>query len=415
MPAAAREIDANGLVAIPGAVDVHVHFREPGYTHKEDWLSGTRAAAAGGVTTVLEMPNTNPATSTVAALKDKIALASAKAVVDFGVYGNIASDNRDEIAPMIEAGAASFKIYMGSENPVVPAPDDDAILAALETLARHRMRATAHAENVSLLAVRGRRLRQAGRTDPSAHLEHHIDLAEVEAIGRIALYARWVDCPVHIAHVSSRHSLPVIERAKADGTDLSAETCPHYITLSTADAQRLGASYLRVKPPVRGPDHPAPLRGALFEGLIDVLSTDHAPHRPQEKRFPVIWDNAVGFPGVETSMRILLTAVAAGELALERYVEISSSAPARLFGLAPRKGAIEVGADADIVLVDLEKRSTIRGSTLHSKGNATPFEGMETVGLPVFTLVRGNVVMKNGTVTGAAGLGRRVLRDIASA
>ncbi|MCF3932951.1 dihydroorotase family protein [Acuticoccus sp. M5D2P5] len=408
MPAAREEIVLAGATVIPGAIDVHVHFRDPGFPHKEDWTSGTEAAAAGGITTVFEMPNTDPATASVAALTDKIARASAKAVVDFGIYGNVADGNHDALEPMIEAGAAAFKIYMGSDNPLVPAPSDHTILAALDIFARHGMRTTVHAENAAILVGREARLKAAGRTDAAAHLEQHADLAEMEAIQRIALYSRETGAPIHIAHLSSARSIPFIEAAKREGTDLSCETCPHYLTLSTEDGARLGANFLRVKPPVRGPEHKAPLRRALFDGTIDVLSTDHAPHRHTEKNRPVIWDCAPGFPGVETSMRLMLTAVATGELSLERYVAMAAEAPARLFRLAPRKGHIAVGADADIVVLDLDRRERISAARLHSKGNATPFEGMETIGLPVLTMVRGRTVMRAGAIVAPPGTGQRV-------
>ncbi|WP_226582593.1 dihydroorotase [Acuticoccus sediminis] len=402
MPAAREEIGLDGATVIPGAIDVHVHLRDPGFPHKEDWATGTAAAACGGVTTVFDMPNTNPPTSSVAAVRDKIARAEEVAHVDFGVYGNVCDTNLDALEPMIAAGAVAFKIYMGSENTLVPAPSDDTILSALEIFGRHGLRTTVHAENQSILAGRGRRLKAAGRSDAAAHLEQHIDLAEVEAIGRVALFSRAAGAPVHIAHVSSAQSLPVLAAAKRDGTDLSCETCPHYVTLSVADGARLGDNFMRVKPPVRGPEHRAPLRRALFGGAIDVLSTDHAPHRPEEKTRPSNWDCAPGFPGVETSMRLMLTAVASGELTLGRYVEMAAEAPARLFGLAPRKGHIDVGSDADIVVLDLARHNRIDAALLHSRGNATPFHGIETIGLPVRTMVRGRTVMCEGRIVSAA-------------
>ena len=408
MPAAAETIDAAGLHVLPGAIDVHVHVREPGFSYKETWTSATRAAAAGGVTTIFDMPNTDPPTASVAALREKQAIAAPQALVDYGLYGVLGEDNHAELAPMAAAGAAAFKLYMGSENPLVPCPSDGAILEAFEILAGLGLRCTVHAENTPILTRRGERLRAAGRRDAAAHLEQHADVATVEAVSRTAIFAEWTGCKVHIAHESSRHSLPHLRFAKARGVDLTVETCPHYLLLSTADGARLGANFLRVKPPVREPGHAEPLWEALRDGTIDMISTDHAPHLPAEKRRPSIWACAPGFAGVETSMVLMLTAVARGRLTLCDYVRAACAAPARAFGLAPRKGTLAIGSDADLVLVDTGATGRIVEDSLHSIGRATPFDGVETIGRPVRTLVRGRTVARDGEPVDAPGWGREV-------
>ena len=365
MPPAREVIDAAGLHVLPGAIDVHVHFREPGFSHKETWTSATQAAAVGGVTTVFDMPNTNPPTADVAALEQKHAIAARQAIVDFGLYGVIGERNLDQLEPMARAGAAAFKLYMGSDNPLVPCPPDGAILEAFAILARLGMRCTVHAENTPILLWRGERLRAAGRTDAAAHLEQHMDIAAIEAVSRTAIFAEWTGCKVHIAHESTRYSLPHIRFAKSRGVDLTVETCPHYLFLSTADGARLGENFLRVKPPVREPGHAAPLWDALLDGTIDILSTDHAPHLPEEKRRPVIWDCAPGFPGVETSMRLMLTrGQSRAADACPATCKWPARRPRKAFGLYPRKGALAVGADADIVLVDMSRRGRITAGAL---------------------------------------------------
>jgi dihydroorotase-like cyclic amidohydrolase len=265
-----------------------------------------------------------------------------------------------------------------------------------------------HAENNGILRWRERRLRAAGRSDAAAHLEQHIDIAAVEATSRIALFAEWTGAKVHIAHENTRHSLPVIQAAKAQGVDLTVETCPHYLLLSTEDGDRVGANAMRVKPPVREPGHAGPLFEALGSGLIDILSTDHAPHLPEEKRRASIWECAPGFPGVETSMALMLREVNAGRLTLSQYVRMACAAPARAFGLV-RKGHLCVGADADIVLVDMTRRGVVTAAGLQSLGNLTPYEGFELHGMPVRTLVRGRTVALDGRPLSAVGWGRNVI------
>jgi dihydroorotase len=410
MPPARRRVDARGRHIIPGALDVHVHFREPGFSHKETWASATAAAAIGGVTTVFDMPNTSPPTANAQAVRDKIAMASAQALVDFGVYGYVGEHNIAELNAMAEAGASAFKLYLGSDNPLVPCPNDGAVLDAMAEIRKTGLRCTTHAENTPILTWRGERLKASGRVDLAAHLEQHADIATVEAVQRIALFSEWTGCPVHIAHENCRHALPVISAAKARGVDLTAETCPHYLFLSMDDADRAGGNPLRVKPPVREAGHAGPLWAALMSGVIDMISTDHAPHLPSEKLRSSIWDVSPGFPGVETSMRLMLTQVAAGRMTLPDYVRMACEAPARAFGLYPRKGALLPGADADIVILDMADSRPIRGAELHSLGNLTPFEGMETTGAAAMTFVRGRLVADQGRIVAAAGTGCSITR-----
>lgn len=409
LPRARRRIDAAGKWIIPGALDVHVHFREPGFSHKETWTTATRAAARGGVTTVFDMPNTDPPTATAEAVRRKIAIAQAASLIDFGVYGVVREDNLDQLRPMAEAGAVAFKLYMGSENPLVPCPSDGAILEAFEIIRDLGMRCTVHAENTPILEWRGRKLRAAGRIDAAAHLEQHADIAAVEGTQRALLFSEWTGCPIHIAHENCRFDLPLIAAAKARGVDVTVEACPHNLLLSTDDGERIGPNALRVKPPVREPGHAEPLFEAFAAGLIDILSTDHAPHLAAEKRRPSIWDCAPGFPGVETSMRLILTEVHKGRLSISDYVRAACEAPARAFGLYPRKGVLAPCADGDVVVIDPDRRAVITASALSGIDPVTPFEGRETVGMPVLTVCGGRIVMSDGQIE-AEGGGRSLCR-----
>jgi dihydroorotase len=411
MPLAAEHIEVTGLHILPGAIDVHVHIREPGYTHKEDWATGTAAAACGGVTTIFDMPNTNPPTGTPEALAIKLAAANEKAFVDFGIYGLLDEDNIDGLEALIEGGVAAFKCFMGNTFGNLPAPSDGAMLEGFEILARHGLRCTVHAETASILARREAKMRAAGRTDPLAHLAARPPVAAMEAVQRAALYAEWAGARLHIAHVSSADELRPLREAKARGVDVTAETCPHYLMLDTEDYERCG-SLIRVNPPVREPHHKALLWAAIRDRTIDMISTDHAPHTSEEKHRDDIWTADCGFPGVESQMPLMLTAVARGEISIVDYMRLSSVAPARAFGLYPRKGALIPGADADLTMVDLAANSRIDQAMLHSaRARITPFHGHALKGLPVHTLVRGGFVMRDRElVAEARGWGKSVRR-----
>jgi len=407
VPPARRTIDAQGRYVLPGCIDSHVHFREPGYTHKEDWETGTAAAACGGVTTVFEMPNTNPPTGTVAALEQKRELAGSKAYVDFGIYGLLDENNLDQLEPLIDAGAAAFKCFMGNTFGNLPAPSDGAMLEGFEILARRGMRCTVHAENPSIMARRQKQMESAGRTDPSAHLAARPEICEVEAVGRAIAFAEWTGGRLHIAHKSSGAALYLVRDAKRRGVDVTVETCPQYLLLTTEDMKRQGG-VMRVNPPIREPGHGEALWQALRDGTVDMIATDHAPHTPEEKTRASIWDCDCGFPGVETQMPLMLTEMNAGRMSLNDYVRWSARNPAMAWGLYPRKGVLQVGSDADIVIVDAGREQRIDQATLHSRSHISPWHGRLIKGAPVMTLVRGRVVMDDGKLVGEKGWGRPV-------
>src|SRR5438105_5787655 len=357
MPAARETFDAKGLHLLPGAIDVHVHFREPGYTHKEDWQTGTAAAAMGGVTTVFDMPNVDPPTGTPEALALKQEAAK-KAHVDYGIYGLLAEDNVDQLEGLIEGGVASFKCFMGNTFGNLPSPSTGAMLEAFEIIAQHGMRIALHAETASIMAWREKRLQAAGRTDPLAHLAARPAVVAVEAVSRATVLAEWTGARIHILHISSADELRPLRDAKARGVDVTGETCPHYLLFDERAYAEL-QSLIRVNPPVREKRNQEPLFAALADGTIDVIATDHAPHAIEEKTRNDIWTVDCGFPGVETQMPMMLTEAAAGRYSVCDYVRWSAANPARIWGLYPRKGVIVAGADADLAIVDLSRESTI--------------------------------------------------------
>jgi allantoinase len=409
MPPARRVIDAAGKHILPGIIDAHVHFREPGMEHKEDWATGSAAAAAGGVTTVFDMPNTIPPTDSVAHLEEKLAAARTKSVVDFGIYGLLGEHNLAELEALADAGVIGFKLFLGNTTGDLPCPSDGAVLEGFEILASLGLRCSIHAENSPILFWRQNKLQAAGRNDPLAHLAARTDVVAIEALNRACTLAEWTGARIHIVHESCAGSLPYIRFFKERGVDLTVETLPQYLYLSAEMMLAPGGEVLRMNPPIRQASHREALWAAVVDGTIDMISTDHAPHAPTEKHAARIWDVACGFPGVETSLPLMLTAVADGRLTLERYVTLSSGAPARAFGLYGRKGVIQVGADADLVIVDLAEAGEIHAERLHSRSRLTPYDGMKVRGLPHLTLVRGEVVAEHGKVVGRPGSGRAVI------
>jgi len=405
LPDSRETIDATGKYVLPGVIDPHVHFRSPGYEYKEDWASGTAAAACGGVTTVFEMPNSDPPTSTVDALQIKQQIASRDAYVDYGVYGLLGQQNLGDLPGLARHGVIGLKCFMGN-NPIGHI-DDGAMLEGLEIAASLGLRVTVHAENATIIERKTGRLRASGRRDPLAHLESRPAVCAVDAVERAVAFAEAAGAQVHIAHEGCKDALPIIRAAKHRGVAVTAETCPHYLLLTAEDMHRVGP-VLRVNPPVRAAGHAEPLWSGLADGVIDMLATDHAPHAIPEKTADDIWDCVSGFGGLETAIPLLLTEVNRGRITLEQYVTWSSLAPAQVWGLYPRKGVLDVGSDADIVIVDLEREATIRADRFQSKSKITPFEGFRTKGQPVCTIVRGRVVMRDGALEGRPGWGRLV-------
>lgn len=407
MPEAGETLDATGMHILPGAIDVHVHFRDPGYPHKEDFASGTAAAAFGGVTTVFDMPNTIPPTGTPDILAAKHKMAASKAHVDFGLYGLLGEDTIAHV-PELAKTCIGFKLYMGNTFGAIPTPSTGAMLEAFEVVAPTGKRVSLHAETNSIMVRRELRMRDAGRIDPLAHIASRPAVVAVEAVSRAAILSEWTGARVHILHISSAEELRPLREARARGVDITGETCPHYLLLSTDDYARFGG-VIRVNPPVREKRNQEPLFAALADGTIEVIATDHAPHSVEEKTRNDIWTVDCGFPGVETQMPLMLTEAANGRYSISDYVRWSAANPARIWGLYPRKGVIQPGADADIAVVDLGREWSIDDAKLQSLSRITPFHGRPVKGLPVHTLVRGRFIMKDRSLMpGTRGWGRSV-------
>lgn len=400
LPGAKRRLDAGGNYILPGVIDDHVHFREPGLTYKEDFGTGSLAAVMGGVTCVMDMPNTRPPTATAELVREKQRLAEAHSYVDFGLYGLIAQDNLDQLLPMADAGVIGYKCYLGETTGNIPAPDDGMLVEQMGIIASAGLRAGFHAENNAIMQHRIRQLKESGRTDARAHLDSRPVICEVEAINRVAAFAQYTRCKVHIFHLSSADGLDAILTWRWRAIDLTCETGPHYCFLPGERYEEVGSA-VRMNPPVRGArEHGDVLLKGLISGAIECIATDHSPHTPEEKLHDDIWQATSGFVGVETSVQLFLSeAVNGGKMTLPQFVRASATNPARTWGLS-RKGQLAVGFDGDVAIVDLRREWALDADKLHSRNHVTPFDGWRGRGLPISTVVRGQVVVEDGQLVG---------------
>jgi dihydroorotase len=378
-------IDGDGLHLLPGVVDDQVHFRDPGLTHKEDWHTGGLAAAKGGVTTVLEMPNTIPNTIDQQAVDAKLAMAASKCPVNFGVYIGATPNNLDALKTAQRV--AGIKIFIGSSTGDLLVDEQ----AALERIfAETTLPICAHCEDEASVNANAAKL--AGTRDVADHSRIRDEEAAVIATRRACDLAHRHKHRFHVLHVSTAAELAIF----ADHHNLlTAEVCPHHLYFSTDDYARLGTK-VQMNPSVKSPDNLPKLWDALASGAVQVVATDHAPHTLAEKAaaYPA---SPSGLPAVENSLALMLHAVHEGRLTLPRLVEAMCDAPARVWDLLG-KGRIAEGYDADLVLVDLDERHTIRDEEQVAKSGWSPWHGTELVGRPVTTIVNGQVVHHRGNL-----------------
>ncbi|WP_058366348.1 dihydroorotase [Haloparvum sedimenti] len=404
-----RVVDARGRTMLPGAVDVHVHFREPGGSHKETWTTGSRAAAAGGVTTVVDQPNTSPPTVDGDAFAEKAALADGNALVDYGLNGGVTAEwDPDALfdAPLLALGEVFLADSTGEMG-----IDADLFAEAVAAAAEHDVPVTVHAEDATLFddeAMEGD-LGGIGRAaDADRWSAYRTATAEAVAVERAIETGIEAGGRIHVAHTSTPEGIDAVAEAAADGAPVTCEVTPHHLFLSRADAGRLG-TYGRMNPPLRSTERRQAVFERLRDGTVDVVATDHAPHTVAEKEQGLAAAPS-GVPGVETMLPLLLASVRQGDLPLERVRDVTAANPAAIFGL-DRKGRIEAGRDADFVLVDLATSREIEAGALHSKARWTPFEGWRGV-FPELTVRRGDVVYERDPVTGSESFGAAEGRNV---
>jgi dihydropyrimidinase len=427
---AARTIDASGLLVLPGGIDSHVHIAQesgPGIVMADDFASATRAAAAGGNTCVMPFALQPRGASLRAATQAYRALAEGQCHIDVAIH-LIVSDPTpavlgQELPALIAEGYTSFKVFMTYDDLVL---NDRQILDVFDLARREGARVMVHAEGYDAIRYMTERLEKAGETRPFGHALSRPQVVEREAAHRAISHAELVDLPIVIVHVSGEQAMEQIAWGRERGLKIHAETCPQYLTLTAdhmkglgSDDPMAGAKYVCSPPPREASNQAAIWRG-IQAGLFDVVSSDHCPFRyddPAGKlnskgRTSFRWVPN-GIPGIETRLPILFSeGVSAGRISLNRFVELTATNHAKLYGLYPRKGSIGIGFDADLTLWDPNRRETIRQANLHHGADYTPWEGFAVTGWPVMTLARGAVVAEDGRVTGTSGRGQVLDRTV---
>ena len=409
MPEGARTLDLTGEYLIPGTIDTHMHVRDPGHTERGTFYTETMAAAAGGVTTILEQPISVPPQHNVEILERRIARAEAQCVVDFAFYGAAGGEYLEDIAQLAADGRiVAYKTFLhappeGREQEFqgLTMADDAQLYAGMRELAKTGLFCAFHAENNDMISANIRRLRAEGRVSPEYHCVSRPTVAEVTSVERILNFVRETGARVEIAHVSCPEVMELLRQAKKDGLPVYVETCPHYLFLTEEDMVKFGP-YAKCNPPVRSRAQAEKLWDYINDGTVDYMGSDHSPFLVEEKTRGLkdIFAAAAGFPGADLRLPLMLDAVAEGRTTLEKVVELLSVNPARCFGLYPTKGTIQVGADADFTLFRMDRHMVVDKARnySHARDIAIPYDGRELKCAVTGTIVRGRAVMRDGVV-----------------
>lgn len=418
---AEKEIDVKGNMVFPGFIDPHVHFDDPGFTEREDFETGTRSAAAGGITTIIDMPCTSiPPVTNGKNFDYKLNIVKTKAYVDFAFWGGVtpqqveSGEYKKSLKELKDRGIIGVKFYTisGMElYPRMPVPNMDKAFRAAKEL---DLVCAIHAEDYYLVDYYSHLMQEMGREDPESWSEGRTYEAEPEAIWSVVGITKKIGNKLHIVHLSTKEGLNIIRWAKLYGVDATTETCPQYLIFTAEDFKKLG-SILKIAPPLRKEEDREELWRGLKDGSIDFIGTDHAAGKyPEEKSFPNIWKNYAGIPGTQLAIPTMLHyGYHQGRLTLSEIQKLMSENTAKRYGLYPQKGIIKVGGDADLTIVDLDKKWVVEPSKLESKGKYSPLTGKELTGQVYMTIVRGEVVYKeNKGIVGTKGYGKLIKTKI---
>jgi dihydroorotase len=406
LPQASTKLDLQGCIALPGLIDMHVHLRDQQLAYKEDFFTGTSAAAAGGVTLTVDMPNNKPVTMSSKSLRERMKLAEKRIIVNVAFYSAFPA-TLEEIPSIVEDGAVGFKLFLSQRIGGLDIEDNDVLLRAFNKAGEINAPVAVHAEDKEILESVKNKIRRARRDDMNAHLEVHPPNAEMKAIQRIIQLVKESKVRVHFCHVSSAAGLNAFIEAKKMGLSITCEVTPHHLFLSHEHLKRCRTIAL-VHPPLRANEDTKALWNALTRGLIDTIASDHAPHTIEEKEAKSVWDVKPGIPGLETTLPLLLTRVNEGNLALSDLVKMTSEKPAKIFNLKDR-GCLDEGYLADLVVVDIHRKHKIDASRFLSKAKFSPFDRWKVKGKPIKTFVNGQLVMDDDEIVAKPGTGQIVV------
>jgi dihydroorotase (multifunctional complex type) len=408
LPKASNQINLKGNIALPGIIDSHVHLRDQELAYKEDFTSGTSAAAAGGITTVIDMPNNQPTTMSAETLRERIRLAEPKVLVN--VAFNAAFPMRKkEIPEMAKIGAVGFKLYLSQQIGGIDPDNDQALLEAFKAVRHIKVPIAVHAEDKTTVEQKQKKLVKQRRNDLEAFLEVHSLDAEEKAIRRITQLSRKSGGHVHICHVSSKPGMNIITKAKKLGFDVTCEVTPHHLLLTSKSLRKYGNTALEV-PPLRRPSDVACLWRSLQKGTVDTIASDHAPHSLEEKNAGSIWNVKTGISGLETMLPLLLTQVNKERLTIKRLVQLLCENPARIYRMEDR-GNLKKDSIADITVINLRKEHRIDSSSFYSRAKYSSFDGWKVRGKAVKTFVNGQLTMDDGEIQTRPGSGSVILRQ----
>lgn len=407
MPRGDVKTDLKGLLVLPGLVDAHVHLRDEGKAYKEDFFTGTAAAAAGGFTTILDMPNNSPTTMSVESLRNRIAAAENSILVNVGFYSAF-PDGIGRLQGIVEEGVVGFKLFMAEQVGGLNIHDDDALLEAFETVGKLGSLTAVHAEDELALRRAEEQFKRSGRNDVNAFLKAHSEDVEVKAVNRLLGIDREAGMRLHFCHVSTKNGLDAIVEAKKAGLPVTCEVTPHHLFLSSEDLRRVGTLAVTM-PPLRDKVHVEALWDGIRNGSVDIVASDHAPHAFSEKKAENVWDVKVGVPGLETALPLLLTEVKRGRLSIGDVVRLMSERPSEIFRLRG-KGVLKSGYDADFTVVDLDRKHRVIAADFRSKAKYSPFDGRVLAGKAVRTVVGGQLVMEDSEILAKPGSGEIVRR-----
>lgn len=415
-------IDAEEHLVIPGGFDSHTHFMDPGFTHRETFLTGTSSAAAGGLTTIMDMPCcSKPSVRSVKELEMKIDGIKDNAIIDYAMWGGVTGEdvregNLHHVQEQADAGVCAFKVYMTPSVPTYPRVTDPEMLEAFRAVSKTGLPIGIHAENFAMADYYTKKFEKEGRMEGPAWAEARNTLIEKVAIELGISFAEESGARLHIVHMSSGIGAKLVGEAKKRGLDVTAEATPHYLTINYQDAMSEHGAFAKIAPPLRTKQDNEELWQGLANGTVDFVGTDHAPYEiatEKDAEGMTIWTAFPGIPGVETMMPILISeGYNKGRLTLRQLVNVSSTNPAIQYGLYPKKGAMEVGSDADFAIVDLDYEWTINQEETESMAKYNPLHGLELKGKPIKTIVRGKLVYDiDKGVVGEKGYGQFVKRQ----